>query len=213
MRPKALALVALLGAASAGAEPYTVDGKRSELIVKVFRAGLAKGFAHDHLVVARAVDGTVSWDPKRPEATKVSISVPVKALSADEPALRSRYGYEGALSEGDRQKVSQSMLGPEQLDAARFPTISFESTAVQKEGEALVVLGQLTLHGVTRAVRLPVRITPREGSVMGVGSLKLKTSDFGVKPYRAALGTIQNRDEVELLIRLVAVPRAPAERS
>ena len=37
---------------------------------------------------------------------------------------------------------------------------------------------------------------------LGDASIRFKTSDFGVKPYSAALGLIRNKDEVELVVHV-----------
>ena len=43
------------------------------------------------------------------------------------------------------------------FDAAKFPTITFKSTAVAKKSESeYAVTGDLTMHGVTKRVTLPV---------------------------------------------------------
>lgn len=205
MRLAAL-LVAVASAAPAAAETFTVDAAKSELAVTTKKAGVAQGFAHDHVVVARDVEGELSWDPKQPDATKVSVTVKVASLVADEAAARARHGLPGELSDKDRQKVTASMLGDGQLDAERFPTISFVSTGARPDAEGLVVSGRFTLHGVTKSLSLPVKISSRDGAVTGVTRFKLLTSDYGIKPYSAALGTVKNQDEVELVIRLVARP-------
>ena len=205
--PRLIGLVFLVGAAgSAAAETFTVDAKKSELMVRTFKAGVARGLAHDHLVVARDVQGELSFDPEAPEATRVSVTVKVASLVADDPAMRRRFKVGGELSEKDRQKVTASMLDEGQLDAARFPTISFVSTGAEQTSEGLMVSGRFTLHGVTKPLRLPVKISSRDGALLGVTSFKLLTSDYGIKPYSAALGTVKNQDQVELVIRLVGVP-------
>ena len=61
---------------------------------------------------------------------------------------------------GDVPKVQQAMVGPECLDASRFPIIRFASRAVTvkaRSGDAfdVVVRGDLTLHGVSREVPVP----------------------------------------------------------
>lgn len=46
------------------------------------------------------------------------------------------------------------------FEAAKYPTITFESTAVEQTGEASsIVTGNLTLHGVTRAVNFQTKFT------------------------------------------------------
>ncbi len=45
------------------------------------------------------------------------------------------------------------------LHAEQFPTMSYRSTGVRRDGDDLVVDGELTLHGVTRPVVLALEIT------------------------------------------------------
>lgn len=46
------------------------------------------------------------------------------------------------------------------LDVRRFPTISFKSTRIDREGELWRVQGDLTIRGVTRRVTLEASLTP-----------------------------------------------------
>jgi polyisoprenoid-binding protein YceI len=46
--------------------------------------------------------------------------------------------------------------GPGFFDTAKFPTATFTSTSVSKNGDHLTVNGDLTLHGVTKPVQLDV---------------------------------------------------------
>ena len=50
------------------------------------------------------------------------------------------------------------MRGPEFLDAAQFPEISFRSTRVERTGaDTARIIGDLTLHGITKPVTLEAR--------------------------------------------------------
>ena len=105
---------------------------------------------------------------------------------------------------GQEQKVKENMLSDGQLDAAKFPTMRFVATKFfREESGALQCIGQLTLHGVTKEVVFPVTVKTGDRVMEGDAKLRFKTSDFGVKPYSAALGLIKNRDEVELVLHLV----------
>jgi polyisoprenoid-binding protein YceI len=53
-------------------------------------------------------------------------------------------------------KRDAHLKSPEFFDAAKFPTITFKSTKVEKAAEGLKVTGDLTMHGVTRSVVLDV---------------------------------------------------------
>jgi polyisoprenoid-binding protein YceI len=79
------------------------------------------------------------------------------------------------------------LKSPDFFDVAKFPTITFKSTKVEKEGENLKVTGDLTMHGVTKPVVLdvtgpskemkdPYGLSRRALSATG----KLNRKDFGV---------------------------------
>lgn len=54
-----------------------------------------------------------------------------------------------------------------------------------------------------KELRFPIKVKSTERKMEGDAQVKFKTSDFGVKPYSAALGLIRNKDEVELVVHVV----------
>lgn len=83
------------------------------------------------------------------------------------------------------------LRGPLFFDAARFPTMSFQSVRVTYQSkDAATVEGSLTLRGITRPVTLHVtRIhcaanSPSGKEVCGFDSwTKIRRSDFGIRSY------------------------------
>jgi len=78
------------------------------------------------------------------------------------------------------------------LNTAEYQTISFESTHLEnvqidvpgKMGHAIVV-GNLTLHGTTREIRVPADIDLNpDGTVNGDGEVSFNYTDWGVRPPR-----------------------------
>jgi polyisoprenoid-binding protein YceI len=187
---------------------HALDARRSELVVRTWKEGIASGFAHNHVVRATDVEGQLAFSRDNLRASKLSVTVKVASLEVDEPALRARFGEAQPLSDGDRKKVAENMLGEGQLDAKKFPTVRFASTAFKAAQEGkLIVTGELTLHGVTRSITLPVTVSTDEGATTGEGRVRLRLSEYGIAPYSAALGMVRNKDEVELVLRLAAAPR------
>jgi polyisoprenoid-binding protein YceI len=95
------------------------------------------------------------------------------------------------------------------FDVAKFPTVTFSSTSVAKDGGKLKVSGTLTLHGVTQPVVLEVE--GPAGPVQGMdkkphagfsASTTISRSAFGIGPNfpAAAVG-----DEVQLTLDLDVV--------
>jgi polyisoprenoid-binding protein YceI len=201
-------LVATTGAAWGAT--LRIDPERTRLALRLFREGVGSALAHDHIVEATEVGGTVDYDPARPDASAIVVEVRTASLRVDEPAARRRLGVEGDLSESQRADVAKAMRAPDQLDVARYPTIRFVSTRVVAEGEGRFRLtGRLTLRGVTREVTFPATVAFEAGALRGRATLTFLQSSFGYRPYSALLGAIRNRDEVSLHVDLVAGPGTP----
>jgi len=200
--PLALCLLGL----SVQAAPWSLDVAGTELAVKTWKTGAGASLAHDHVVRATKLSGGASLDEAgTPESLKLDLVVDVAALVPDEPEDRRKYHLPNTpVPENDRKKVKENMLSDEQLDVAKFKVISFAVSKVyREESGALQCLGKLTLHGVTKELLFPITVKSTDTRVEGDAQVKFKTSDFGVKPYSAALGLIRNRDEVELVVHVV----------
>lgn len=199
--------VLLASGVSVSAAPYVIDHARSELAVRVFRAGPAAALAHDHVVRAAQWDGTLDVN-RDPVALAADLRVQVDGLVIDEPEVRVRHGLDGALSDDDRASVRATMLGPDQLDAARFPEIRFRTAEIDRAGDGFRLAGELTLHGATRRFALPITVRDDAGTLTASGSVRVALSDFGITPYSAFLGLVRNQDEVEIVFTVVAAPAA-----
>lgn len=191
----------------AHAAPYAIDATRSEIVAKVFKAGPASAFAHDHVVRAARWQATLDLTPE-PVALAADVRVDATALEVDEADARARHGLDGTLSDGDRAQVRASMLGADQLDVAQHPEIRFAASQIDRAGDGFRLAGELSLHGRTRRIALPLAITQDGDAFTARGSVRVKQSDFGITPYSAFLGAVRTQDEVEITFSLVAVPAA-----
>ena len=142
------------------------------------------------------VSGSVTYDPAKPEATVVKASIDASTINTREAQ---RDGH---------------LKSPDFLDVAKFPTIDFASRTVQSKGGELEIEGDLSIHGVTRPVKLTVE-PPAVGGKDPYGKQRLgtsaktviKRSDFGMKwgPTVEAGGLLVGDDvKIELDISLVS---------
>jgi polyisoprenoid-binding protein YceI len=108
------------------------------------------------------------------------------------------------------------------FDVARFPTLTFKSTAVKKKGATrLAVTGDLTIHGVTKPITLDVELTPEVKSPMGDlrrgahATTKLQRKDFGLTWNKTMdAGGVVVGDEVAVTLEVELVRKvAPASAS
>jgi polyisoprenoid-binding protein YceI len=167
------------------------DASQAECLVFTFKEGLLSAVAHDLQLEATQLQLEVD-----DQAQSLSLRVEASSLRV-RSAMHDGQPAPQLLSASDRQKIERTIVA-EVLDAARFPTIEFRSTSIQPAGEGFAVVGQLTLHGVTREVQ----VVTQAGAGRQVAELALQQPAFGIKPYSALLGALKLRPEVRVRLTL-----------
>lgn len=115
-------------------------------------------------------------------------------------------------------KRDEHLKGADFFDVTKFPTMTFKSTKVTKNGKKLKLIGDLTMHGVTKAVTLDAEVAapvkdfagnPRRGLS---ATTTINRKDFGIT-WNKVLdgGAIAVGDEVNVEIDLeLMTPSKPA---
>ena len=160
---QALSLSLLLPALAA-ADPvtYKVDADHSGV-----------GFSIRHFVSNvsgrfRDFDGVIKYDKANPAASSVEFTV--KAASID-------------TANNDRDEHLRSK---DFFDVQKFPTLTFTSTkVVAKDANTLDVTGNLTMHGVTKPITIPVTIlgsvkTPKGEKAGFETNFKVDRKEYGI---------------------------------
>jgi len=194
----------------------------SILAIVTHKGGMAAGLAHNHLVAATGYEAALAFDPEAPEEARFEFHARAADLVIDSPELNARWYPRleelgilaepfKEMSDKDRNKVRETMRGRKQLDVERFPEIAGSIVAVERSGEAdaefpYVVRIAFEVHGqrVERDIR--GRVEPTENGVILEGVGDFRFTDFGIEPYSAFLGTVKNKDDSQLYVRLVAIP-------
>jgi polyisoprenoid-binding protein YceI len=160
------------------------------------------GFKVRHLKISNVkgvfgkVRGVVDIDEK--DITKSTVSATIETASID-TGVRKR----------DADLKSEKFL-----DVEKYPTMTFVSTAIAKDGaEKLKVTGDLTLHGVTRPVTLEVEgpsaeVKDQAGNTRrgASASTKINRKDFGLTWNKAMeAGGVLVGDEVFIDIEVELV--------
>jgi polyisoprenoid-binding protein YceI len=165
--------------AAAPAGAYSLDPAHTSVTLKVSHLGLSA-----YTFRMGAVRGDFSFDPAHPETSKLQVEIDASSVDTGDAAL-------------NRQ------IAEEVLEAPKYPTIRFVSTAVKPgpEGRGQVV-GDLTLHGQTHPVTLDVvfngfAVLPPDKAVrMGFAAdTTVRRSDYGATKYIPMVG-----DEVSVAI-------------
>jgi polyisoprenoid-binding protein YceI len=124
------------------------------------------------------VSGTLSLDEQDVTNSMVEVTIPVATIDTREP---------------DRDTHLKSA---DFFDVEKFPTLVFKSTSVtRRPSDELEIEGDLTIHGVTRKVRLAVEGPTAEGkdpwgnTRIGASAIaKINRKDYGLV-WNAALET------------------------
>ena len=122
------------------------------------------------------VQGTVVYDPEDLSGSSIDVVIDVNSLNTSDA---SRDGH---------------LKSAEFLDVEKYPSITFKSKTISKEADGdLLVKGDLTIHGVTKEVRLEVdgptgeEKDPWGNARIGASAVtKIKRSEFGLT-WNAAL--------------------------
>ncbi|HEX7325274.1 MAG TPA: YceI family protein [Rhodanobacteraceae bacterium] len=169
-----------------GAVTYTMDPGHTEVLATWNHFGFSKPAAMFY-----QVRGSITYDPARPEAASVEVTIPVASLHTTVP------------------KQDAHLQSAEFFDAEKFPDIHFVSTRVARGAAPgkLQVTGDLRVHGVTRPVTLDVTVNQVGNHPMhnvqaaGFDAVAhLNRSDFGVGAHVPLVS-----DRIDLRITTEAV--------
>ncbi len=176
---------------------FVIDATASRFTVQAFATGLLSSFGHNPTIGIRDFSGEIECEPESYSNARVHVAVRTSAMEVLDEMKRD-----------DRQKLEQEMYGTV-LEVSRFPEAVFDSKqiTVQKLGADLLraqVSGDLTFHGTTQAHSFDARVTILGSMLRISGEFPLRQSDYGIKPFSAAGGTLKLKDELKFGFELVA---------
>ena len=164
----------------------------------------AIAFSVRHMVVSKTRgrflkwSGQIRFDPDEPAASSVEVTIDPASLDTAEP------------------QRDAHLRSADFFDVEKFPTASFRSTKVEGlAGDRYRITGNLTLHGVTKAVVLDATYEgsgkdPWGGERAGfVASTSIDRRDFGLEWNKALeTGGLLVGEKVELTLEVEAVKQA-----
>ena len=136
-------------------------------------------------------DGAFTVDFDHPEKSSVTATIQTASIDTGDP------------------KRDDDLRSPDFFDAAKFPVITFKSKSVKPTGkDAGDIVGDLTMHGVTKEVTLHAKFLGK-GKGMG-GEISgwqlttdpLKRTDYGLNWSKAIEGTAVVGEDVEITIEI-----------
>jgi len=195
-----------LGFVALGLAAYTAPARAS--VWEIDSAHSSTEFSVKHMMVSTAkgrfdkINGTLNLDDKNPTKSNIELTIDASTIDTHEP------------------KRDGHLKSPDFFDVAKFPTITFKSTKIEKAGKAkFKVTGDLTMHGVTKSVTLavdgptaPMKSPFGTTSSGASATTKINRKDWGLtwnKPLEAAGGVLVG-DEVTINVDLELLSKAEA---
>ncbi len=179
-----VASVFLAGTAVA-ADEYTIDVPHSTI-----------GFAVKHLTISTVrgkfndFSGIVRFDEKEMAHTWVDLTI--KATRVDT----------------GNQKRDDHLRSPDFFEVEKYPDITFKSKKVEKDGDGFAIIGDFSMHGVTKEIRIPFtyagKATDRQGKerIAFDGMLTINRQDYGIRYDKTGL-TVGNEIKIEFSVQAI----------
>jgi polyisoprenoid-binding protein YceI len=176
---------------------YSLDSAHSRL-----------GFSARHAMVATVrgqfddFTGTAHVDTANPANSKVEVSIVANSVST-----------------GNEQRDGHLLSG-DFFESEQYPTITFRSTDVSRDGDDWTIIGDLTIKGVTHSIAVPFEFSGSAHDPFGntrvgfEGGTTIKRSDWGMS-FNAALetGGVLVSDKIKLEFDISAIKNAPEQRA
>ena len=189
---------------------YKIDENRSELRILVYRAGPLARFGHNHVIINRAIRGSVSLADST-EASVVSLIVPAAGFVVDDAQARMQEGPDFAadVPEDAKSGTLRNMLSAALLDADEFPVITVNSVAVsggQDSAGGLTASVAISITGHEAKIDVPFKLQSDSQHLSAKGTLDLRQSVLGLTPYSLMLGALQVQDAMTIKFDITAIP-------
>jgi polyisoprenoid-binding protein YceI len=143
----------------------------------IYKADVAHtlvGFSARHLLITKVrgkfndFSATITYDEQ--DVTRSAMTGTIKVASIDT----------------DNEKRDTHLRSADFFDVEKFPEITFQSKRVEKKDQHYVLIGDLTMRGVTKEIAVPFVVTDKITDPQGktrIGfeaNLRLNRQDFGI---------------------------------
>jgi polyisoprenoid-binding protein YceI len=124
--------------------------------------------------VFKTLKGNINFDENDLATSKFNFTIPVSSISTGNGMMNKK-----ALTE-------------EWFDAEKHPEIKYVSTKIEKSGDAYTVYGNLTIKGVSKEKKVPVKVAKSGTDLTLSGSFTVNRADYKVGKKSDAVPDIMN---------------------
>jgi len=182
---------------SLATERFELDSSNSKFIAHGLRGGLLWFKGHEHLVAARDFSGEAQLNPRQITASSLRLTVKTDSMVETSDVFTQ-----------PQKEIINKELREIVLEPAKYPEIVFKSTAVSGRTVGsnqydLKIRGDLTLHGVTRQIVIPAKVTVTGNDLRATGDFSIDRDDFNVKATSAFHGMVRVRGKVSFTFDII----------
>jgi polyisoprenoid-binding protein YceI len=170
---------------------YCLDTNSGNLHVYTFKEGLLSKLAHDLLI--DVTDFKVNLDIPEAGFASGSLELEIQANSLKVIcALKDGERTDG-LKEKDIADIERDM-SVKVLHPDKYPTATFRSKSIQEKEGGYKINGDLSLHSVTKSIDFEIDTNGENLK----GMITLLQKDYGIKPFKAMMGTLKIKNEINI---------------
>jgi polyisoprenoid-binding protein YceI len=173
----------------------TVGPAQGDLLLRTTAEGRAAKMGHSLTLRVRSWQCVAQVDGGTPLSADVTMDLGSLEVVRGDGGVK-------PLSDADKRKVLAGAAKALGSGAAHFASTSVEG------GWRLV--GQLTLHSVTRPQVVDVTVADEGATLRITGTTSVRQTDHGITPASQLMGALQVGDVVQVLVE-VLVPALPAQ--
>ena len=207
--PATIVIVLMLLTTPSGAEPaqqFAIDADRSWLRILAYRGGLLSGLGHNHVIAHRNIAGQVTLNDDLSLA-ELSLRLDVADFEVDVAADREAAGEEfpGEIPPKDIAGTRKNMFGRKLLDAENHVSIDVVSNSSNGQFPDIEIEAIVTVRGQEHRLTIPAAVEFHDDTFVASGNFSLSHKSIGLKPFKAALGALRVRDELQIDFEICGV--------
>jgi polyisoprenoid-binding protein YceI len=177
---------------------YKLDASQSRFFIDAKATGLLWFLGHPHHVAAKDFEGEVELSPEVLQSASLEMRIHTQSLAETGDWF----------TEQQRQLITGT-IQKEVLETAKYPEAILKSTQVNmkkvsdNQYEAKIE-ADLTLHGMTRHLVIPAKVTVDGTSLQASGKFEFDRDDYNIKAHSIKGGTIRVDDDMKVSFTIVA---------
>lgn len=171
------------------ASSWSLTAADGELRVLTGVTGRAAKMGHRLTIGMQSWQAVARWAGGEPVSAELTVAVDSLEVLGGEGGVTPLTGPEKGVARLNALKS---------LDAKKFPEIRFTADGASKTADGYRISGNLEIHGTSRPQVVDVSLSDAGDSTALTASVRVRQTDFGVKPYSLMMGALKVADEVTI---------------